>query len=94
MKRNPLDHADHQSTGRAILSIKKLQGFRNVFFKGYGNACVNVLSSEEIFWKAGMFAAYEKTVYDKTGYSTLAENISLYQKWIIHRPEFYMAEEG
>lgn len=90
---NPLDHADHQSTGRALLTLKNLQGFRKVFFKGYGNACTKELSSEEIFWKAGMFAAYEKAVFDKTGYSTLAENIQLYQKWITHKPEFYR-EDG
>ncbi len=88
---NPLDHADHQSTGRAILYMKDLPGCSKVLFKGYGNTCTNLLTPEEIFWKAGMFAVYERTVFENTGYSTLAEDIKLYQKWILSRPEFFVA---
>lgn len=91
VQNNPLDHADHQSTGRAIHSIGNLSKCTKVLFKGYGNTCANLLKAEEIFWKAGMFAAYEKTVFDITGYSTLSEDINLYQKWILSRPEFYVA---
>lgn len=89
---NPLDHADHKSTGRAILEMKNLPVCTIVLFKGYGNNCSNSLTAEEVFWKAGIFAAYEKTVFEQTGYSTLAENINLYQKWLLSRPEFYIAK--
>lgn len=91
---NYLDHVDHQCTGRAILAINKLPDCSKVLFKGYGNSCANQLTPEEIFWKAGMFAAYENTVFEKTGYSTLAEDIHLYKKWILSRPEFYESGEG
>ena len=89
---NPLDHADHQSTGRAILSINNLPACSEIVYKGYGNSCEQSLTPDEIFWKSGIFAAYETTVFARTGYSTLAENIHLYQKWILARPEFRKVE--
>ena len=92
-QKNPLDHADHQSTGRAILSLSNLPLNTKILFKGYGNSCAKSLTPEEIFWKAGIFAVYEKTVFDKTGYSTLAEDVTLYKKWILSQPEFYAVRE-
>lgn len=87
---NPSDHADHRSTGRAILSIPDLPVCSFIKFRGYGNSCADMLTPEEIFWKAAIFAVYEKTVLDNTGYSTLSENEDLYKKWILSKPEFYL----
>ncbi|MEO9013246.1 MAG: PIG-L family deacetylase [Ginsengibacter sp.] len=92
IENNPLDHADHQSTGRAILSLKNLPSCIKVLFKGYSNSCINRLTCEEVFWKASIFAAYEKTVFENTGYSTLREDMKLYQKWILSCPELYVAK--
>lgn len=90
---NPMDHADHYCTGRAINSLRNLPIHTKILFKGYGNSCTNQLTAEEVFWKAGTFAAYENTIYDKTGYSTLGENLELYKKWILSRPEFNKVEK-
>lgn len=93
-KSNPSDHADHQSTGRAILALNNLPVSTKILFKGYGSNCAKMLTQEEIFWKAGIFAVYENVVFKKTGYSTLSENINLYKKWILASPEFIVIDEN
>lgn len=83
--KNPHDHPDHKSTGQAIMSFTKIRCCQSLF-AGYGNSSTRKLSLEDVFWKAGIFAAYEKIVFDLSGYCTLAENPALYQKWCTNAP--------
>ena len=78
---NPDDHADHTATGEAIQCINAVATLRKVLFNGYNSANVSNLNNADFFWKAGMFAAYEKAVFDNCGYSTLKENINDYIGW-------------
>lgn len=84
---NPCDHSDHQCTGRAILRIVQKVQAPAILFKGYGSSCQHQLQPHEVFWKAALFAVYDNTVYERSGYSTLDENRELYQKWILAKPE-------
>lgn len=77
---NPGDHPDHQATGAALKQVSGNN--RNVtLFAGYGNSFSYLLSADDIFWKSGMFAVYDRVVYDASGYSTVNENPQLYSKW-------------
>jgi hypothetical protein len=66
-----------------------LPNLKQSLFVGYNcrNASQN-LHPSELFWKTGMFAAYEKAVFDGSGYSTLNENIDLYYEWCIKSAHF------
>ena len=88
-KENPNDHPDHIATGKAIQNMSILPNLKQSLFVGYNcrNASQN-LHPSELFWKTGMFAAYEKAVFDGSGYSTLNENIDLYYKWCIKSAHF------
>ncbi|MEO8852180.1 MAG: PIG-L family deacetylase, partial [Ginsengibacter sp.] len=59
--KNSHDHPDHKATGEAISSFTKFT-FHQSLFAGYGNSSTETLPLEDIFWKAAIFAAYEKTV--------------------------------
>lgn len=76
---NPADHPDHRATGELVSEIT---GCTHVRHGGYQTVRNNTLSPEELFWKTGMFAAYEKAVWDAAGYSTLKENPQQYIRWI------------
>jgi hypothetical protein len=86
---NPHDHPDHIATGQAIQAMPIVATYRQALFTGYssGQNSEN-LSPEYLFWKAAMFAAYEKAVYDQSGYSTLHEGISVYLNWCISNAKF------
>lgn len=86
---NPQDHPDHIATGQAIQDIPVITRFWQALYVGYNSRQIaEKLSPEDLFWKAGMFAAYEKAVYDATGYSTLHENIVTYMAWSISKAAF------
>lgn len=88
---SPNDHPDHAATGAALQCIS---GYRHVQYAGYcSRETAGLLSPEDLFWKAGMFAAYEKAVYDRTGYSTLREDVSAYQSWTL-KAEKRLSENG
>ncbi len=81
---NPDDHPDHSATGQAVTQIASSSIFIQNLFVGYSvNNVENNLSETDLFWKAGMFAAYEKTVFDLSGYSTLREGLEIYNKWCV-----------
>jgi GlcNAc-PI de-N-acetylase len=81
---NPDDHADHICTGEALSQICCNSTFMQRLFVGYSvNNTKNKLTETDLFWKAGMFAAYEKTVFDLSGYSTLREGLEIYYKWCL-----------
>ena len=86
---NPNDHADHVATGHAIMNMAIVSGMRQILYVGYsvGNRQKN-LDSKDLFWKTGMFAAYEKAVYDATDYSTLRESVPTYLRWSLTMPDF------
>jgi hypothetical protein len=87
---NAMDHADHIATGKAINEMPAIAGMKRLLFVGYTlNSSMNEkLTQKELFWKAGMFAAYEKAVFDLAGYSTLHESMDIYEKWCLSRGKF------
>lgn len=82
------DHPDHQATGYAVQAMKNLPGVRQALFSGYGCQSPENIPSTDLFWKIGMLAAYEKAVFDISGYSTLKEDISQYRQWCFRNAEF------
>ena len=86
---NPNDHPDHIATGQAIQSMTNISDVKQALFVGYnvGNAPGD-LHQKDLFWKAGMFAAYEKAVFDGSGYSTLKESMDTYLRWCLTSPDF------
>jgi hypothetical protein len=67
-----------------------IAGMKRLLFVGYTlNSSMNEkLTQKELFWKAGMFAAYEKAVFDLARYSTLHESMDIYEKWCLSRGKF------
>jgi len=83
------DHPDHIETGLASQAISLIDYFHQFLFVGYDlQRLKKKLRPADIFWKAGLMAAYEKSVYDKSGYSTLKENNFLYAQWCCSPPVF------
>jgi len=86
---NPDDHPDHAATGHAIQQVASCFTFTENLFVGYSvNNAHNKLSDHDMFWKAAMFAVYEKTVFDLSGYSTLREGLEIYNKWCVSAARF------
>lgn len=86
---NPNDHADHAATGMAIQRMNILKEFHRALFIGYSvSNTAEKLQGADIFWKTGMFAAYEKAVFDHSGYSTLGEGADTYINWCLSNAEF------
>ena len=86
---NPDDHPDHAATGHAIQQVASGSTFIQNLFVGYSvNNADNKLGDHDLFWKAAMFAAYEKTVFDLSGYSTLREGLEIYNKWCVSAARF------
>lgn len=86
---NPNDHIDHITTGQALQEMPVISSLQQALFVGYSVGTVGKnLQPTDLFWKAGMFAAYEKAVYDSCGYSTLQESISTYIKWCLSSTNF------
>lgn len=77
---NPHDHPDHRATGAALFSIDH-SGYCHSLFAGYDNLCSETMSPHDMFWKVGIFAAYDRSIFEECGYSTIAEDPQLYQKW-------------
>lgn len=90
---NPNDHPDHIATGNLVQSIPAINGLHQLLFIGYSSiAQGDILTSSDLFWKTGMFAAYEKAVYDNCGYSTLSENPELYFRLCCRKPEYAIVQ--
>lgn len=86
---NPGDHQDHIHTGNAIENMPLADQCHRLLFTGYSTAGLDEnLSPPELFLKAGMFAVYDKAVYDLCGYSTLQEQPALYTEWCCRKPVF------
>jgi hypothetical protein len=89
---NPNDHNDHIATGQAIPSMAISSNLRQALFVGYSSRHgTENLPMPDLFWKAGMFAAYEKAVYDISGYSTLKEGVHTYTEWCMKSAKFIIA---
>lgn len=83
------DHPDHIATGRAVQNIRSANNFHHFLYTGYSNSnSKNYLAPEEIYYKSGMLAVYEKTMYDCCGYSTIKEKPELYCHWCCVKPVF------
>jgi hypothetical protein len=86
---NPNDHPDHIATGQAIQEMAVISRVEQALFVGYtAHNYQEKLQKEELFWKAGMFSAYEKAVFDGSGYSTLQEGVGIYLEWCLSRANF------
>lgn len=89
MVANPNDHTDHITTGQAVQEITVISGMPQALFVGYSVSNIEEnLQLMDLFWKAGMFAAYEKAVYDSSSYSTLRESVSTYLRWCLSSANF------
>lgn len=82
------DHPDHRATGSAVQAMNILPEIHQVLFSGYRCESFEVISNTDLFWKAGMLAAYEKAVFDNCGYSTLKEDVSQYLDWCFRKASF------
>jgi hypothetical protein len=79
---NPNDHKDHTATGQAVQDLPLIAQLPQALYVGYSlNKSDGDLDMEGMFWKVGMFSAYEKAVFDSIGYSTLRESIRTYSRW-------------
>lgn len=90
---NPNDHKDHIATGQAIQDMTLISTIKQTLYVGYSvsNNKEN-LNLTGLFWKSGMFSAYEKAVYDNSGYSTLGESVPTYLSWCLSSAEFITAD--
>jgi len=80
--KNPNDHPDHIATGQAIQCMPVTRKMYQTLFNGYGaRYTAKAINPADTFWKTGMFAAYEKAVFDNSGYSTLKESLNIYLNW-------------
>jgi hypothetical protein len=83
------DHPDHVMTGLAVQNMSIITNLHQVLYMGYSlGSRGEHLPSNDFFWKAGMFAVYDKAVYDFCGYSTLREEIGTYIRWCGSKSEF------
>lgn len=90
---NPKDHADHTATGEAVQCLKNKKNLWQVLYAGYN--VINTagkLKGVGVFWKAGMFTAYDKAVFDNSGYSTLQEGVNTYLSWCLHSADFIVVK--
>ncbi|MHA1784951.1 MAG: T9SS type A sorting domain-containing protein, partial [Candidatus Helarchaeota archaeon] len=85
---NPCDHSDHRSTGRAVLEATSDLYCNKVLYEGYsiygscGNKTPN-LSNETVMHKAGLFIAYDKSIWDTINYCTVCESLGYhYVQWL------------
>ena len=87
------EHADHIATGQAIQYMKSIAAIKQVLFEGYSvSNKKNNLQGTDLFWKVGMFAAYDKAVRDNSNYSTLQEGLIIYLKWCLSSASFIVIE--
>ena len=88
---NPGDHSDHVTTGQAAQAMGIISNLNQALFINYHlSSFPEDLTGENSFWKCGMFAAYEKAVYDASGHSTLAEPgaSANYIGWCLRSPHY------
>ena len=85
---NLFEHPDHCATGLAVQAMDILPGCHQALFSGYACKSADSISSTNLFWKIGMLAAYEKAVFDMSGYSTLKEDIAQYEQWCFRNADF------
>jgi hypothetical protein len=92
---NANDHADHIATGEAIQCMNSIdKSFQNLY-TGYSTSNTkNPINNTNLFWKTGMFAAYEKAVFDNSNYSTLAENANTYINWCLSSAQYVIIKPG
>jgi hypothetical protein len=72
---NPWDHNDHYNTSLLVQDTKACQRYRTRSFLTYHlKNSSDLLTGEELFWKIGMFCAYQHFLLRETGHSTLTED--------------------
>ena len=88
-RENPGDHPDHITLGKIIKEICRRTHTKSKIYNGYSAGKNNFYENQnpvspDLFWKIGMFAVYEQTVFDLAGYSTIKEDPKLYIHWCLH----------
>jgi hypothetical protein len=82
---NPGDHSDHRHSGLLIEDLFLGGGdYRLVAHIGY--SLINDqtrLAERDVFWKIGMFSAYEQAVYEGAHHSTIGESPDSYIGWCL-----------
>lgn len=88
----PHDHNDHRKTGQCVRD-GGLPGIYECWaYQGYNiSSMPGELTPEELFWKTGMFVAYDKEMLDRTGKTTIAED-QMYLQWCRSRPCYRVLE--
>jgi hypothetical protein len=90
---NPGDHADHYATGNAtgtaVQNMGTIPNLQQALFVDYA---INWqypadLTGEDLFWKSGMFAAYEEAMYNGSGHSTISEG-TCYIEWCLRSAHY------
>ncbi len=78
------DHSDHIAAGLLMDSCKIPETLKRRLFTGYScHLSAPLLPAEKIFWKSALFAAYQTTVFNISGYDTLREGVSIYREWCV-----------
>jgi len=74
---NPWDHNDHYNTALLVQCTNAYRQYRTRSFITYSLKNSNdMLKGEELFWKIGMFSAYQHFLLRNIGHSTLTEDAS------------------
>jgi hypothetical protein len=85
---NSGDHADHYATGNAVQTMEIIPSLQQALFVDY-----NILqyppdlTGVDLFWKSGMFAAYEEALYNGSGHSTILEG-ARYIDWCLRSAHY------
>lgn len=74
---NPRDHNDHYNTAMLVQGTKAFNIYPKRSFITYDLKNKNeMLTGEDLFWKIGMFCAYQHSLLKEVGHSTLTEDAS------------------
>jgi hypothetical protein len=72
---NPWDHNDHYNTSMLVQATKAFGLYPKRSFITYELKNTNdMLAGEDLFWKIGMFSAYQHSLLKEVGHSTLMED--------------------
>lgn len=75
LTRNSKTHNDHYNTALLVQRTKAYHQYPGRIFIDYALINSNdLMNGEELFWKIGMFTAYDQAVFRETGHSTIAED--------------------
>lgn len=90
--RNIGDHPDHTSTGQLVETLPIWPLCNRLLFLDYVmNTFPPDIAIQDLFWKASLFAAYEKSVHDLAGHSDASNK---YEEWCLRTAKFRVIPPG